>query len=244
MRKRVVPIPQINPFRPCRLFDWYRRNWPDMDDEPSQPHPLDPTDSTGFLNFTGLFTGSMAFIAVILGAIFSVDVMENLHWTRSAVLWGVVATLPMFLLLTITANVHWEPFERINEMMLDTLGVHLAKAQWWELLLIAGLAGVCEELLFRGFLQVWLEGYVGITAAILISGLAFGYAHYVSKLYLIITTAIGIYFSWLFDATGQRNLVVPIVAHGVYDFIAFYVVIYEYRQREKSRSQDQSPSPS
>lgn len=215
-----------------------------MSEKSSQNNYFNQMDCTGFLNFTGLFEGAMAFIAVILGAVFAVDILKHLEWTWIAVGWGVLATLPMFVLLTITANLRWEPFEKINELLLDTLGKHFSEARWWELILIAAMAGICEELLFRGFLMVWLENYLGMTAALILSSLAFGFAHYVTAMYLILTTSMGLYFGWIFDATGSRNLVVPIIAHGLYDFIAFYVIIYEYRQREESRSQDQSTSPS
>ena len=45
----------------------------------------------------------------------------------------------------------------------------------------------------------------------------------------------GVYFGLLLDATGSRNLLGPILAHGLYDYLAFLVVIREARQSARSK---------
>ena len=40
----------------------------------------------------------------------------------------------------------------------------------------------------------------------------------------------GLYFGLLLDATGSRNLLVPILAHGLYDYLPFLVLIRTARQ--------------
>jgi membrane protease YdiL (CAAX protease family) len=40
----------------------------------------------------------------------------------------------------------------------------------------------------------------------------------------------GGFLGWLFDATGQRNLLVPIVSHSLYDFLAFIMIAREAKK--------------
>ena len=57
----------------------------------------------------------------------------------------------------------------------------------------------------------------------------FGLAHSVTRTYAILATIIGLYFGWLWLATG--NLLVPITTHAVYDFLAL-VYFVRIRARE------------
>ncbi len=84
--------------------------------------------------------------------------------------------------------------------------------------MVAILAGVGEELLFRGALQTkigdWTTPLIGLT----ITSLLFGLAHALSKLYFLFAVAVGGFLGWL--AWRYDDLVAPMVAHSVYDFLA------------------------
>lgn len=209
-----------------------------MNRQPKHKNQFDKMDCTAFLNFTGLFEGGLAGLALLLAFIFGIDLLGFIRWSWPAVRAGILATIPLFVVLTITANIRFKPFDDINDMMLDTVGKHFSQAYWWELLLIAMMAGVCEELLFRGFLQVWIEELLGYTAGLVISNIVFGLMHAVTAVYAVLIAIVGLYFGWIFDITGERNLVVPMVTHTIYDFVAFFVIIHSYRKREESRSPD------
>ncbi|MCG8584479.1 MAG: CPBP family intramembrane metalloprotease, partial [Pirellulales bacterium] len=88
----------------------------------------------------------------------------------------------------------------------------------WHFAVISVLAGLGEELLFRALLQSALIDWLGVWPGILVAGLLFGLAHPLSRTYIVVAAAIGIYLGWLFAATS--NLLVPIIAHALYDFIA------------------------
>ena len=94
-----------------------------------------------------------------------------------------------------------------------------------ELLIVAILAGVCEELLFRGALQNGLEQLSGRPwLALAVASLLFGLAHPITPLYAVLAGAIGVYLGWLMSFTG--DLLAPIVAHAAYDFVALvYAVV-------------------
>ena len=84
--------------------------------------------------------------------------------------------------------------------------------------MISIVAGIGEELLFRGVLQVVLIGWLGLTFGIILASVVFGLLHAVTPTYAVLATIIGIYFGWFAWASG--NLLGPIVAHSVYDFAA------------------------
>ena len=98
--------------------------------------------------------------------------------------------------------------------------------------IVAVLAGVSEELLFRGVLQtahrsvddaVWSAS--PLPAWCSVACMRF------RSMYFILATLIGVYLGWLllkFD-----DLTVPIVAHGLYDFVA---LVYLTSNRESDTS--------
>ena len=90
------------------------------------------------------------------------------------------------------------------------------------LLLLALLAGLGEEALFRGMLQAWLAGMVTPWPAVVLTGIVFGALHPVSTTYVLLAGLAGAYFGTLLVLTG--NLLAPIVAHAGYDFVALLVL--------------------
>jgi membrane protease YdiL (CAAX protease family) len=84
--------------------------------------------------------------------------------------------------------------------------------------MVAVLAGVGEELLFRGVVQAKLIDWTSPAIGVVIGSLLFGAMHALSKTYFVLATLIGLCFGWL--AWHYHDLVAPIVAHTVYDFVA------------------------
>lgn len=80
-------------------------------------------------------------------------------------------------------------------------------------------AGVCEELLFRGFLIWYLGHYTGIIQAALLSSLAFGVGHaYQGPRGIAVTALLGAFFSGMYLLTG--SLVLPMLIHALMDLHA------------------------
>jgi membrane protease YdiL (CAAX protease family) len=93
----------------------------------------------------------------------------------------------------------------------------------WQCACIAVLAGVGEELLFRGVVQVWLTQHFSIAVAIAISSLIFGLLHYLSFTYFICATLMSIAFGIGYYLSG--SLLMVTLWHGVYDFIALMAIV-------------------
>jgi len=96
-----------------------------------------------------------------------------------------------------------------------------------QMALISLAAGLGEELLFRGLLQTALAEWAGpphgVWTGLIVAAVVFGACHWVTTTYAYLAALIGLYFGFLFIATG--DLLPPIVAHGLYDFVALIYLI-------------------
>lgn len=85
------------------------------------------------------------------------------------------------------------------------------------LLVLAILAPLVEELVFRGLLYGWLAGRWGHFVAFVASSLAFAAAHY-EPAHIVLVAPLGLWFGWLRWRTN--SLVPSIVAHVVNNGVA------------------------
>jgi hypothetical protein len=144
------------------------------------------------------------------------------------------------LLVALLAICVYVPFRPLRDILhvIDQWVVPLFRpCSLGEMAVIAVLAGFGEEMLFRGVIQNalggWLGGTTGLWAACGLASLLFGFAHAVSAAYAVLATLIGLYLGTLWIVTA--NLLVPVVAHGVYDFVAL-VYLVRLRVRGKRTS--------
>ncbi|MGQ0720096.1 MAG: CPBP family intramembrane glutamic endopeptidase [Candidatus Eiseniibacteriota bacterium] len=85
-----------------------------------------------------------------------------------------------------------------------------------EFALVSITAGICEELLYRGWLIAWLAPVAGTPAAAVLSTLAFGAVHlYGGPSVALRATAMGAVLCGLFLLSG--SLWVPILVHAMVD---------------------------
>ena len=77
-------------------------------------------------------------------------------------------------------------------------------------------AGVCEEVLFRGYLIWYLTVYVGLPAACVLSGVAFGLGHfYQGPRQAVKIIFLGFVFVLFY--VGTATLWVPMALHALLD---------------------------
>jgi len=189
-------------------------------------HPFNPDD---FFKKACSFEAALIPVAVVLGWIAGINPFENLHFSESAIAYGVVGTMPLFLLFLTMEQMQIDSVVKIKNVLFETLGPSLHRYHWTDLLILASIAGLSEELLFRGIIQPWIESSWGMTAGLVASNILFGLAHAITPLYAVLATLVGIYLSLSLDYGGDRNLLVPIVIHGLYDFLAFVALMRAYR---------------
>jgi membrane protease YdiL (CAAX protease family) len=162
-------------------------------------------------------------IALGLGRLGGVPPTARLRLDLAGAAGGFLVALPMLALLAWCLRTGWEPMRRLVALVEERLGPHLAGAPAGGIVLLALLAGVGEELLFRGVIQEWLAERAPLWAAIAGASLLFGVGHWLSPAYAILASLIGAYLGAAFVVTG--NLLVPIVAHAVYDVVALQALV-------------------
>ena len=183
-----------------------------------------------------LFEASLAFLAVLLGWILGQSPAETLRVSPAAILLGVMAVLPLLALLLACETVPWRPVQEVRRVLNDLIVPMFKSCTWVELAAISLLAGIGEELLFRGVFQPatadWTGDFLphspaaamcGDWIALVAVAILFGLLHAVNTAYAVLATLMGLYLGWLWLVTG--NLAVPIVAHAVYDFLALGYVL-------------------
>lgn len=198
---------------------------------PEHPTMLARVPRRHLLLLTVGVEGGMLLVAIILGWAAGIPLGAQVHINAGALLLGAVAGVAMLaaVLATVYAPLRFTASIRRD---VDRLRLAFREATLLDFVLISALAGAGEEALFRGFLQPFAASYVGMPAAILVASLAFGALHWISLPYVVLASTLGGAFGLLHVYTG--NLVVPVVAHAVYDLIA---LIYLTRPDRTVRNQ-------
>lgn len=180
------------------------------------------------LLLTLIVEGGLAVLALLLGWFFGRSPLEQFHWNERHALVGFVVSVPLFVVFVGGARLGWRPLQSTWQFLDEVAKPFLRRCTLLDLALISVLAGVGEELLFRGLLQPAM--------GLLLSSLIFGLAHCISTAYVFLATLIGLLLGWLLQSTG--NLLTPIVTHAAYDFLA---LIYLLRWKQ---GDDSSTKPS
>lgn len=64
------------------------------------------------------------------------------------------------------------------------------------------------------------------------SNMIFALLHWITPMYALLAGICGIYLGLLLDFGQDRNLISPILAHALYDLIAFFVVASAWRREQ------------
>ncbi len=193
-----------------------------------------------FLHIATYCQGGLLVVTIMLAWLAGIDLLAQLRFTPAAVMWGVSATLPMLLLFAITHRYPVGPFRGVKDFLSETIGPTLTRCHWLDLVFLSLMAGLSEELFFRGVAQTWLTATCGITAALILSNVLFGLAHSVSAIYVVLAGLLGMYLAAVFTITGEANLVPPILCHALYDFVALSVYRTEAMSAEATDKSDTS----
>ena len=122
-------------------------------------------------------------------------------------------------ILASLAHIKWFMPQAPKELNLFVVGVSVS-------------AGICEEILFRGYLLAELSTYMPVYMAVALSSLLFGLPHlYQGATHIIRTACLGGGFAMLYLATD--SLVVPIVLHILFDAyggVMAYTVLTRYKE--------------
>jgi len=132
-----------------------------------------------------LFESGLGLAGAGLIWVADLSVRSQLEVTKSAVSRGLLATLPMVALLVALTLSQWPPVVEFRKQVETIVRMLFVNSSWLELALISLAAGVGEELLFRGALQLLLVRWTQPIVAISVASLLFGLAHALSTTYFI-----------------------------------------------------------
>lgn len=165
-----------------------------------------------------LFELGMLGMAVLLGGWLDIDPWLTWRWDWVDLVRGMAGAAPPWLVLIWVMNSSWGWMARLREYFDTALRPVFGGWSAWQLALLSACAGLGEEVLIRGLVQAGLAERMGPDWALVLASITFGMMHPISGGYVVLSGLIGLWLGWLWLYTG--NLMVPVVAHAVYDFTA------------------------
>ncbi len=164
------------------------------------------------------FEGGLAALACVVGWFTPRPPWARVAWRWEDIGWGLAATVPMLLILFGMRRVNRGPIGQLNQVVDSLVAPLFSRCSVLQLLVISVIAGIGEEFLFRGVVQPLLIAVLTAVGGILMTSVIFGLLHAVTWMYAVLATGVSIYLGWLALATD--NLLGPIIAHSLYDFLA------------------------
>ncbi len=169
-----------------------------------------------------LVATSLLCIAVLWDVWRPVGLQRLLEWSPWSLPLGILAAIPPLLiivLLELPASRRCSWGRQAHESLTAVLVPWLRHVHWREILALACLAGLSEEVFFRGVLQQEL--------GLILTAFIFGALHAINIPYMLWAALVGLYLGWL--TLLAHNLWLPIVVHTVVDglglcYIRFVVV--------------------
>src|SRR5262249_11890084 len=171
------------------------------------------------------FEGGLAVLALGLGWLLGQPALETFHWSLDAVAVGAVASLPMLALFLCIERWPARPLKRIQRYLAETIRPRFGACSLLELAVFSFLAGLGEEMLFRGVIQAATARWLGMWSGLLIASALFGLLHPITRTYIVLAAALGMYLGGVWLLSG--NLLTVIVTHALYDFV---VLVYLLRR--------------
>ncbi len=180
-----------------------------------------------------IFEGGLGVVAWILGWLSGCSPLATIDFTWASVAWGVLATLPLLTVLLLLERSDGTALAEIRRVARELLVPLFHEFSLWQIFLVALLAGLGEEMLFRGFVQGGLEIFLSdldIPAASLlalfIASFLFGVMHPITRTYAMLCMLAGLYLGGLWLWSG--NLLIPVLVHTLYDFCALFYLLRRY----------------
>jgi membrane protease YdiL (CAAX protease family) len=170
-----------------------------------------------------LAEGGLVLVALAVGALVHVAPFATFTWNLRGLAAGIAATAPLLLLLAWCLRTRFGPVARLVHTVEERAAPLFAGDTALTIALVAALAGLGEEALFRGVMQTALLARLPAWAAVLMTASVFGLAHALTVTYAVLAALVGGYLGWLHLASD--NLLVPILAHALYDLVALRLLL-------------------
>jgi len=167
--------------------------------------------------------GGLILLALALARLSGRSLFDLIALDWEGLLAGLLATLPLYAAMVWSTRTSLPPFPRVRRDVERLVMPMFRGLMSWEMALVALLAGVGEELFFRGLMQTGLAGVTGVWTALILTSVLFGALHWVTATYAALAGLVGLYLGAFMVVSG--NLAVPILVHALYDFLALRYLV-------------------
>ena len=175
------------------------------------------------VNFSQLFMSSGVLVLLAFGLSLLTGLPHSVgNVSLNVILVGAILGAALFILMALVGLFLQRYVFSYLELMRE-LRQLFKSLNWLTIIVISIMAGVSEELLFRGVLQSYLIEKSSVLLGIVASSALFGLMHFFNKLYILLTFIVSLFLGWLYYFTGSLLLVV--VLHAVYDVLAFGALV-------------------
>ncbi len=171
------------------------------------------------LILTCLVEGIVLVVALIVARFYGIKLVpltQNVFRDIVIGTFGAMFPLALFMLLLSEKAESIPSLGSLRSIIINDIRAIFSEAKLPDLCFIAICAGLAEELLFRGVIQVKL-GIVG-------GSIIFGLLHFITPAYCVIATIMGFYLGILYQY--YDSLLIPIQLHFIYDLGALIYLRY------------------
>lgn len=171
------------------------------------------------------FEGGLAVVSFPLGWFLGQPPLATWRTDLRGLGLGFLVAVPMVLLGLAFSRWPIGPLRRIRDLVDEFIRPFFAPVTVGDLALISLTAGLGEELLFRAVGQAAFAAWLGPVSGLVLASLLFGLMHALTATYAVLATLAGLYLgaAWLLT----DNLLVPVTAHAVYDFVMLVHLLRE-----------------
>jgi len=176
------------------------------------------------LILTCLVNGIVLVVALIIAKFYGIKLLSltrNVFRDLMIGTFGAIFPLALFMLLLSEKVEGITSLEPLRRIIINDIKVIFSEAKLPDLCFISVFAGLAEELLFRGVIQVKL-GIVG-------ASIIFGLLHFITPAYCVIATIMGFCLGFLFQY--YDSLLIPIQLHFIYNLGALIYLRYFFSVR-------------
>ncbi|MEF8833712.1 MAG: CPBP family intramembrane glutamic endopeptidase [Halofilum sp. (in: g-proteobacteria)] len=175
-----------------------------------------PTDR--LFAFAVVFEAALIPLALLLAVAAGLAPWGAFTVSPGLLLVAVAATLPLLALLALFARAGARWFRDVEALARPLIESVFRGRGVVAVVVVSALAGLGEELLFRGVIQAGVSQGFGAWQGLLVASVLFGLMHALSRAYFVLATLMGLYLGVLYQVTD--NLLLPVLVHGLYDAIA------------------------
>ena len=192
-----------------------------------------------FVPWALMVEGFLIVVAVVLGRALDQPPLSAFDFSIEAAVWGVAATVPMLLLLLLIRAVPWRPLVELRQVVDRQVTPLFAGWSVWDMASLALVAGVSEEMLFRGVIQDAIATIAGPLVAIVIASTVFGMLHAITPGYAVVAAVLGLWLGVVYFHT--ENLLAAMSAHALYDFLALVLLLRNAGRGQRLEEEPELP---